>query len=228
MVRHQTSVGGFAAGGFFGADQAGGHIWNAVDGVVVEGVVIGVFGVPQDVVVLGGPARFGAAAVIVGPDDFVDEGIAAKYFVQHYLAIVDFPVVDVEEQAAVVIQQTVGFGHAGTEEADVVVEIVGVPAVADDMGTVAAALETGAVAVGVGRDLDASAGLGFAGVEGRVNVDELERAIGQGGQDIKIVAKYNIAHCAPPVRGRIIRFASEGVKRRRPSPQPLSQGETFA
>ena len=49
-----------AAGGFFGADEVGGHVGDAVDGFVVEDVVFGVFGVPEDVVVLGGPAAFWA------------------------------------------------------------------------------------------------------------------------------------------------------------------------
>ena len=91
------------------------------------------------------------------------------------------------------------------EEAQIVVKLIGVPAVADDLGAVPAALESGAVALGVWSYLDPGAGLGLAGIEGRVNVDELERAIGQSGQDIEIVAKYNFTHCAPPAVGALYR-----------------------
>ena len=122
----------------------------------------------------------------------------------------DLAVVDVEEEAAVVVQHPVRLLHAGAQEPDVVVENVGVLAGTDDLCAVAAALESGAVAVGVGRDPDAGAGLGLAGVEGRIDVDQLESAVGQRPQDIQIVAEYNLAHPAPPVRGRIIPCADTG------------------
>ena len=70
--------GGFAAGGLFGADERGGHVGDAVDLVEVEGVEVGVAGVPEDVVVLGGPAFFCAGAVVVGPDDLVLEAGATE------------------------------------------------------------------------------------------------------------------------------------------------------
>ena len=203
-------VGGrLAAGGLFGADQAGRHVGDAVHGVVVEGVVPGILRVPQDVVVLGRPAGLGAAAVVVGPDDLVDEGVAAENLVQHHLAIVDFPVIDVEEKAAVVIQHAVCLLHAGAEEPDVVVEDVGVFAGPDDLGAVAAPLEPSAVAVGIRRHLDAGAGLRLAGVEWGIDVDQLECAVRQRPQDIQIIAEYNLAHPIPPKRGGIIPCAND-------------------
>ena len=63
--------------------------------------MLGVFGVQQDVVVLGRPAVFGPAAVIVGPDDLVQEALAPEDGIQQDLAVMHFAVVDVEVQAAV-------------------------------------------------------------------------------------------------------------------------------
>ena len=61
----------------------------------------------------------------------------------------DLAVIHVQEEAAVVVQHPVRLLHAGAQEPDVVVEIVGVLAGADHLGAVAAALESGAVAVRV-------------------------------------------------------------------------------
>ena len=93
-----------AARGLLGANQSGGHVGDAVGGREVEGVMRGIFGVPEDVVVLGGPAFGGARAVVVRPDDFVLEAGATRSavgredFIEQDLAVMDFARVDVEEE----------------------------------------------------------------------------------------------------------------------------------
>ncbi len=87
--------GGFSARGLFSADQAGRHVRDAVRCAEVEGVAFGIFGVPEDVVVLGGPAFGGARAVVVGPDDLVLEAgascpvIQGEDLVEHDLAVMN-------------------------------------------------------------------------------------------------------------------------------------------
>ena len=168
--------GGFAAGGFFGADEAGGHVGDAVGGVEVEGVVGGVFGVPEDVVVLGGPAFGAARAVVVGPDDFVLEAGAGEDFVEEDFAVVDFARIYMQKEGTRGSQDAVGFFEAWAKEADVVVEgveIVGCGGLVVELdGAVAAATEAGTVAGVVADGFEAGSGLGVAGVEGWVDVDE--------------------------------------------------------
>ncbi len=174
--------GGFAAGGLFGADQGGGHVGDAVDGVEVEGVDVGVAGVPEDVVVLGRPAFAGAGAVVVGPDDLVLEAGAAEDRVEHDLAVVYLARVDVEEERAVGGEDAVRFDHAGTEEADEVVEAVGVA------GGLRSGLRFGSggrrsrCGRRWGRERCAcGCGAETAGVEGRVDVDKRDGVAGECG-----------------------------------------------
>ena len=216
--------GGLAAGGFFGADERGGHVGNAVRGREVEGVAGGVFGVPEDVVVLGGPALGGARTVVVRPDDFVLETGAAggrgrgEDFVEQHLAVVDFARVDVEEERAGGGEDAVGFGEAGAEEAEVVVEGVGVAGgVGGALGAIAVAAEAGAVAGVVADGLEAGAGLGGAGVEGWVDVDELDAGVREGAQGGEVFGVEDAVHggffivCAVLLESFNAKFA-EGAK----------------
>ena len=58
---------------------------------------------------MAGQRRFGLAAVVVGPDDLVDKGGAAEDAVEQDFDVVDFAVVDVEEEGAVGGEDAVGF-----------------------------------------------------------------------------------------------------------------------
>jgi hypothetical protein len=62
----------------------------------VEVVALGVLGVDEDRVVLGGPALLRARAVVVGPADLVEEVLAAEDLVEKELAVVSLAIVDVE------------------------------------------------------------------------------------------------------------------------------------
>ncbi len=188
-------VGGrFSARCLLGANQSGRHVGDAVGGIEVEGVVGGVAGVPEDVVVLGGPAFGGARAVVVGPDDLILEAGAAgasvesEDLVKHDLAVVNLSRVDVKKEGTSGSEYAMSFDHSWAEEADVVVKAVGVEGRGVEFGVqafgaVAVSAEASAVAVGVADGADAGALLRDAGVEGRVNVDEFDAAIGERTED---------------------------------------------
>ena len=159
-------------------DEAGRHVGDSVALVEIEGVALRIFGVPEDVVVLGGPAFGGAGAVVVGPDDLVLEPVAAEDLVEQDFAVVDFAVVDVEEEGAGGCEDAVGFDEAGAEKAEEVVEAIAVTfasvLLSEDFGAVATATESYAVACVVADGLDLLAALAFAGVEGGIDVDQLD------------------------------------------------------
>ena len=69
---------------------------------------------------LGGPAPARLGAVVVRPDDLVQERVAAEDLVEQQLAVVRLAVVDVEVQRAVGRQQLSQAGEAGREELQVV------------------------------------------------------------------------------------------------------------
>lgn len=190
------NVGGsFATCRFDGPDERGGHVGDAVSGGEVESVVGGMAGVPEDVVVLGGPAFGGAGAVVVGPDDFVLKACAAENNVDHNLAIVDFAGVDMEEERAGWGEDAMGFDDARLEEADVVVEGVGV---GDGGGkgfcAVTVAAESGAVSGDVADGFHLDALLGGASVEGRIDVDELHAGVGESAQSGEVFAMDDLIH----------------------------------
>jgi hypothetical protein len=166
--------GGFSAGGLFLADKIWGHVRDAVALGEVELVVGGVAGVPEDVVVFGGPAGSGTGAVIVGPDDFVDEGVATEDEVEEDLAVVDLSIVDVEEEAAIGMKEAMGFDEARFEEGEVVVEEVWVFLGTDLDVAVAESMEAGFGSLGIADDGDVVAGLDATGVEGGIDVDQVD------------------------------------------------------
>ena len=94
-------IGGpLASGGLLGADQTGGHVRLALDGIGVEMVAAGGAHVDEDRVVLGGPAAPRLRAVVVRPHQLVQERIAAEDLVEQKLAVMGLAVVDVEVQGS--------------------------------------------------------------------------------------------------------------------------------
>ena len=75
---------------------------------------------------LGRPARLRAGAVVVGPDDLVEEALAPEDLVEQQLAVVRLAVVDVEVERALAREQPVRFDEPRREEGEVVVEVVAV------------------------------------------------------------------------------------------------------
>ena len=111
---------------------------------------------------LGRPLLLCPPAVIISPDDLVEETIAAKDLVQQHLAVMHFAVIDVEIQRAMRSKQTVGLFQARGKKGQVVVKDVGVGLRPQLDGLVAAPLKAGAVAVLRLAGLDMGAGLGAA------------------------------------------------------------------
>src|SRR5262249_32002196 len=77
--------------------KTGRHVWDAVDRAEIERVVAWVEGVPENGVVLGGPAILRTAAVVVSPNDLVDEAVASKEAIQSDLDVVDLAKIEVHE-----------------------------------------------------------------------------------------------------------------------------------
>ena len=93
------------------------------------------------------PAAARLGAVVVGPDQLVEEALAAEQLVEQQLAVVRLAVVDVEVQRAVGREQPADLAQPRLEEAEVVVERVAVGGLLEQPRRVAAAAEAGAVAV---------------------------------------------------------------------------------
>jgi hypothetical protein len=101
-----------------------GAIRDTLDLVSVEGVFLGIFDVDEDVVVFRWPLPGRPRAVIVGPDDFVQETLASEDGIEQDFAVVNFSIVDVEIEAAVRRQQTMGLGQSWLKEGQIIVEQV--------------------------------------------------------------------------------------------------------
>ena len=71
---------------------------------------------------LGGPAASAAGAVVVCPDDLVEEALATEDLIEQELAVVRLAVVDVEVQRALACEQAMRVLQARREEREVVVE----------------------------------------------------------------------------------------------------------
>jgi len=182
-------VGGqLAARRLLGRDERGRHVRLAVDLVRVEPVAPGVLHVDEDRVVLGRPAALGAAPVVVGPDDLVEEAVAAEHRVEEHLRVVRLPVVQVQVEGPGVRQQTPGLLEAGLQEVPVVLEGVVVPEHRAADRLVAASSEAQPrPSLGDARRHGATL-LRHPRVEGRVDVDQLEGPVRQPAQGGQVVA----------------------------------------
>ena len=198
MVCHQTSVGVFPPRRLLRPDEPRRHVRDPVDLIEVEGVASGVVHVPQEVVVLGGPAALRSRPVVVGPDDLVHERLAPEDLVQHHLAVVDLAEVDVEEEARVGGQGRAGRLDAVPEEPDVVVEAVVEPRLPEALGSIAPAPESDPVAVPVGHRAKPGPGLAPAGVERRVEVDEGEGFPGGALEPGEVLVEDDPVHESAP------------------------------
>ena len=103
------------------ADEPRGEVGDALDGVLVEEVRAGRADVDEDRVVLGRPPVAGPAAEVVGPDDLVEERVAAEHLVEQQLDVVRLAVVDVQVQRAARREQPAGLVQQRLEHAEVVV-----------------------------------------------------------------------------------------------------------
>jgi len=164
-----------APGGLLLSNKPRGHVGDAVHLVEVERVVLRVLDVPEDVIVLGGPLLLGACAVVVSPDDLVDERVPPEQLVEEDLAVVDLPIVDVKEERPTRLEEATGLLKPRLHELEEVLELVGEAGRSDLDGAVPLPLEPGAVpTVLIPNGSDTGALLHLARVEGRVDVDHVE------------------------------------------------------
>ena len=183
---------GLATGRLLRPDERRRQVRDAVAVFVAEGVPLRVLGVPEDVVVFRRPPLLRPGAVVVGPDDFVEEGISPEDPVHHHFQVVDFPVVEVQEEGARGREQAVPLDQARLQERPVVVEGIFEGRVSDHGGAVAAAPETDPVTVGGRRGPEPRSRLLPAGVEGRIDVDEVEGFVGEVPKDGQVVAGVDL------------------------------------
>jgi hypothetical protein len=104
------------------------------------------------------------------------------------LDVVALARVEVDVERAVRREQAGGPDEPRREEADVVVERVGVGQRADLLRPDSGARESVAIAVVVGHDAQRATALLAPGVERRVDVDDVEGAVGQAREDVEVVA----------------------------------------
>ncbi len=168
------------------------HVGLAIHLLAVEVVAVGVLHVDEDGVVLGGPAPARAAAEVVGPDDLVQEAVAPEDLVEQQLAVVRLAVVDVEVEGALLPEQAVGLLEARREEVEVVLEAVAVARALEQLGAVAAPAEADARGGRVSDGAQRAPLLAPAGVERGVDVDQLEAAVREGGQQIQVLPQEDL------------------------------------
>src|SRR4051812_22237757 len=186
--RLPVHVGGqLPARGLLGPGELGRQVRDAVDRVDVEYLAPRLGDVDEHGVVLGRPAVPWLAAVVVGPDDLAEEALATERGVEGDLDVMDLALVEVHVERAVLGQQAVRRDEARDQPGGVVVEGVGVARPAGRGARVAVAAEARRRG-GVARRRRAPAGASRAGVEGRIDVDEVEGAPGQQREHGGVVA----------------------------------------
>ena len=150
---------------------------------------------------LGGPAAARLGAVVVGPDQLVEEALAAEQLVEQQLAVVRLAVVDVEVQRALGREQPAHLAQARLEEAEVVVERVAVGGL-----LAAAAWRSGGRRSRCGRRRRPATVASVRrvcsppGVERRVEVGERRAAVRLGAQQRQVVAEQDPVHAGERIR----------------------------
>src|SRR5664279_6285314 len=82
---------------------------------------LGLLDVDQDVVVLRGPAVLSPSAVVIGPDDLVEEALPTEDRIQKHLAVMHLAVVDMEVQRPVIGQDPARLLQTIRDEPEIVV-----------------------------------------------------------------------------------------------------------
>jgi hypothetical protein len=127
------------------------------------------------------------AAVVVGPDDLVEEALTTEELVQEHLRVVGLAVVEMEVERPRRRQHPPELAKARLEKAEIVVERVLVRRVAERGRGVAPPAEADAVAVVVRRGRERQPPLPASGVEGGIGVDELEARVVEARKELEVV-----------------------------------------
>ena len=73
---------------------------------------------------LATPFASASCAPVIRPYDFIDEAVPSKNLINQNLAIMDFPIVEVEEERAIGFEYPIGFLYSWTDEAKKIIELV--------------------------------------------------------------------------------------------------------
>ena len=174
---------------FVRADQAWGHVGDPVDIFDIEGP-FGGFRVPQDVVVLFRPAVTRPAAVVVGPDDLVQEPLGPEQLVEQEPGVVGGVKIEVEVDRSCRSQHSVDLGEALVQERQVLREghVVSVAVARDHFELVHAVGKTLA-SLGTGTSANGAQGTHLLRPEGGVDVNEVDASVRQLAQDPQVVVE---------------------------------------
>ena len=193
---------------------------------------------------LGRPALAGLRAVVVRPDELVQEAVAPEQRVEQHLGVVRLAVVEVEVERAVVGEQAPRLEQARLEEGPVVVEPVVVGAQVAPQPLVVATVEpagwrarrrpglsdrtrsgadVSAPSLAAarsrlsGRERAVSTGaLHAPGVERRIEVDQRERGVVEPADDLEVVALVDLDATRRPAR-RAVTARGAATRRSRTS-----------
>ncbi len=137
-------------------------------------ILLYVFHINQDGVVLAGPLALALAAIVIGPDDFVEKVVSSEKPIQHDLGIVSFSVVKVQINGAGCFQDSLCLLEPRVKKVPVISEGV---VVGHDAGNQLAVLVSTEASGSIFRALRLSSLslLDTASVEGRVNIDKVHR-----------------------------------------------------
>ena len=73
---------------------------------------------------LATPFASASCAPVIRPYDFIDEAVPSKNLINQNLAIMDFPIVEVEEERAIGFEYPIGFLYSWTDEAKKIIKLV--------------------------------------------------------------------------------------------------------
>ena len=73
---------------------------------------------------LATPFASASCAPVISPNDFIDEAVPAENLINQNLAIMDFPIVEMEEERAIGFEYPIGFLYSWTDEAKKIIELV--------------------------------------------------------------------------------------------------------
>src|SRR3954451_1785479 len=186
-----------AARGLLGPDEPGRHVRLAFDLGGVEPVLAAALDVDEDRVVLGRPAVLRPAAVVVGPDQLVEEVLLAEELVEQQLDPVGLAVVEVYVERAVAGQKISCTLQFRAQKAEIV-----------------------SVGIRVGKS---ASPLGLAGVERRIDVDEIERRFRQAFKDVSVVGLDDEVVVELETLGEIAAHDAHGARPYRAYRRPVLQ-----
>ena len=138
------------------------------------------------------PAVFRSPAIVIGPDNLIQEVLTAKDFVEKNLAVVNLSIVDVKVKGTSWAKESVRFTQAGLKESQVIVEAVEKRGCFAFGCLISLTLETSTVSIGVLGSVEPSPSLQLPRVEWWVYVDEVNRFGLPCLQYWEVVAKIDI------------------------------------